>query len=182
MPVNCSWLVDDANQPWPSEFAQRFDFVHSRAIGMGIGDWDTYISRAWDALKPGGWLELQEFHLPLGCDDGTHEGTALQKWGLTMQAAAAKIGVDVQASAKNAARLRNRGFAHVREVRLKSPIGPWAKGELEKEVGVMGLRDLYDNLSGLSVKLLSLVGYSAETTAELCEAAKADMVNPKVRA
>lgn len=71
VPVNCPFLIDDANQPWLESFHARFDYVHTRALGMGIRSWDLFVERARDALKPEGWLELQEFHFPLSCDDGT---------------------------------------------------------------------------------------------------------------
>jgi roadblock/LC7 domain-containing protein len=125
-------------------------------------------------------MELKEFYLPLGCDDGSDAGTAIELWGKTMQTAAAQIGVDVQAALTLTGRLQAQGFRNVREVRLKSPIGPWAKGKLEKEVGIMGLRDLYEHLEGISAKLFSGLGYSLETTKEMCEAAKADMLKPRV--
>ncbi len=147
---------------------------------MGIADWDSFVAQAWTALKPGGWLELQEFYNPLGCDDGTATGTAVEKWGLTWRAAASRLGIDLGAPLRHADQLRARGFAQVREVRLKSPIGPWAKGSLEKEVGAMGLRDLHEHVTGLSLKLFAVLGYSPDVTTELCEAARKDMMNPKV--
>ena len=181
VPPNCTWLLDDANHPWPSDFRARFDLVHTRSLGLGVEDWDRFVGQAHAALKPGtGWLELQEFCLPLGCDDGSSDGTAIQQWGLRMTEAAARIGVDVGASAKHARRMRDRGFVDVREVRLMGPIGPWAKGRVEKELGVLGLNDLYGHLEGLSSKLFAVLGWSEDRTARFCASAKQDILNPGV--
>ena len=180
VPVNCSWLVDDANQPWPSDFTGKFDFIHTRSLGMGVADWGRLVEQAYKALKPGGWIELQEFCLPLGCDDGSATGLPMEEWGFKMKSSAALIGIDVSASAKNAERLHDAGFKHVRELKLKSPIGPWAKGAIAKEVGVMGLRDMHEILEGASTKLFAMLGMSDAEIAEFCEAARKDAFNPKV--
>jgi trans-aconitate methyltransferase len=68
-PPNCNFQVEDATKPW--NFTQPFDFIHTRAITYGISGWDGLVSQAFAALKPGGWIELQEFCLPMGCDDGS---------------------------------------------------------------------------------------------------------------
>ncbi|KAK0630968.1 hypothetical protein B0T17DRAFT_616552 [Bombardia bombarda] len=90
--------------------------------------------------------EMEEFNLPLGCDDGTASSTAIEEWGLQLQEAAALIRLDVRASSKHTQQMRDQGFQNVREARLKAPIGPWAKGKIQKELGMMGLSDLYDHL------------------------------------
>jgi hypothetical protein len=56
---------------WLESFHAHFDYMHTRALGMGIRGWDVFVERARDALKPGGWLKLQEFNFPLSCDDST---------------------------------------------------------------------------------------------------------------
>ena len=180
VPINCSWLVDDANQPWPSDFTSKFDFIHTRSLGLGVSDWARMVQQAYTALKPGGWIELQEFCLPLGCDDGSAAGSHLEEWGVKMKAAGALIGVDVSASAKNAERLRDAGYRHVRELKLKGPIGPWAKGAVAKEVGIMGLRDMQEILAGTSTKLFNMLGMSDGEITEFCEAATKDAFNPRV--
>jgi hypothetical protein len=182
VPPNCSWLVDDANRPWPGEWSSKFDYVHTRAVGFGIFDWDIFLTQAHGALKPGsGWLELQEFVFPLGCDDGSDAGSAIREWGERLAEGALGVGVDLTANERHAVRLREHGgFRRVHEVRPKCPIGPWAKGVTQKELGMMALKDLYDNLPGISARLFGRLGWDEERTLDLCERAKRDLVNPKV--
>ena len=58
-PQNCTFLVENVENEWSFE-KNHFDFIHSRFITMGMHDWPKYIKTAYDHLKPGAWLELQE--------------------------------------------------------------------------------------------------------------------------
>jgi hypothetical protein len=181
VPPNCTFTIDDATREWA--FGARFDYIHTRALAMAIGDWDRFISQASDNLTPGtGWLELQEFHLPLGCDDDTmNESTALYKWGKEMQRAAAKVGIDTMAALQHPGRLKAAGFVNVDEFLLKIPLGPWAKGKREKKIGAMGGKDLRDGLEGLSTKLFSILGYKEEETKKFLDEVRAEMDSGQVR-
>jgi hypothetical protein len=172
-------MVDDATADW--NFGQKFDFIHTRAITMGIGNWDRLVEQAYGALNPNGWLELQEFHLPLGCDDGTMaEGSPLWKWGQEIHRATAKVGIDSLSSLKHPERMKENGFINIDEAELKIPLGPWAKGKKEKKIGIMAQKDLLDGIEGISTKLFSLLGYSEKEVADSLESAKEGLLNPDV--
>ena len=179
VPLNCRFMVDDATADW--NFGQKFDYIHTRAITMGIGNWDRLVEQAFNAMNTGGWLELQEFHLPLGCDDGTMvEGSALWKWGQEIYRATAKVGIDSLSSLKHPERLKARGFINVNSTALKIPLGPWAKGKKEKKVGSIALKDLLDGIEGISSKLFTLIGYSPEEVTDFLDKARAELVDPDV--
>jgi hypothetical protein len=178
VPRNCSFEIEDATKDWT--FTKEFDFIHTRAITMGIGNWDRLVEQAYTFLKPGGWLELQEFHLPLGCEDDSMKGTSLEKWGQEVHRATAKIGINSLASLQHAKRMTDRGFINMDEKQLKIPLGPWAKGNQEKKIGTMAQKDLYDGVEGISTKLFLLLGYSQEDVTEFLGKAKADLMNPEV--
>ncbi|KAF1814563.1 S-adenosyl-L-methionine-dependent methyltransferase [Eremomyces bilateralis CBS 781.70] len=179
VPVNCHFVVDDATQEWA--FGQKFDFVHTRAITMGIGDWDGFIKQAYCSLKPGGWIELQEFSFPIGCDDGTmKDGSPLAEWAAAMVSAIAKVGMDPRAALKHPNRLRTAGFANVQELPVKCPLGQWPKGSREKKLGVLGQKDLLIGIEGISTKLLRMSGYSEEKVNGLLEACRRDLLNPMI--
>jgi hypothetical protein len=148
---------------------------------MGIGDWDRFVTQARDHLKPGGWLELQEFHLPIGCDDGTmHEGTALWRWGQDIRRGLEKVGIDSLASLSHDERMRAQGLIRVERVGLKIPLGPWAKGRREKKLGIMAQKDLVEGLEGISTKLLLLMGYSQAELTELLDKARQELLDPRI--
>lgn len=180
VPPNVSFLVDDATQEWAFG-PGRFDYVHTRAITMGIRDWDAFVRQAWEALKPGGWVELQEFHLPVQCDDGTMgEDSALFKWGKDVSAALARVGIDHLASLQHPERMRKQGFVNVSEQPLKIPLGVWAKGEAEKKIGSMAQKDLEEGLEAISMKLLILMGYEEEECKRFLDDVRLDVKNNKI--
>lgn len=148
---------------------------------MGIGNWPRLLEQAFRVLKPGGWIELQEFHIPLGCDDGSMtEGGAMYKWGEELRKAALKVGLDSTASLQHPQMLKDAGFEEVQMLQLKVPMGTWAKGKKEKKVGWMGGKDLHMGVEGISGKLLSILGYSLDEVKTLCEDVKAELETNKV--
>lgn len=71
VPPNVRFIVDDAEEPWLFSASRPFDFIHARDLGGAIGDWPRLLRQAYTHLKPGGWIELQEFEVTLKSDDGT---------------------------------------------------------------------------------------------------------------
>jgi SAM-dependent methyltransferase len=71
VPPNLRFLVDDAEEPWLFSASRPFDFIHARDLGGAIADWPRLLRQAHGHLKPGGWIELQEFEVTLKSDDDT---------------------------------------------------------------------------------------------------------------
>ncbi|KAH6645825.1 methyltransferase domain-containing protein [Truncatella angustata] len=180
VPMNCTFYIDDASHDW--SFHQRFDYVHVRALTMGIANWDKFVDQAYRFLQPGGYLELQEFHIPLESPDGSiREGSALWRWGEKINRVCGKLGIDSMGSLKHSERLRNRGFVNVEEKHLRCPLGPWAKGQRQKKLGWMGRKDLYEGIDGISKKLLVMMGEGTEEEVDkFLEECKADLMDPAI--
>jgi hypothetical protein len=172
-------MIEDATLNWT--FHQRFDYIHTRAISMGISDWDKFIGQAYAFLKPGGWCELQEFHLNMTSDDGSiKEGGALWTWRRDMLEASKKLGIDTLISLHHPRMLKEKGFVNIGERQLKIPIGPWAKGKTEKQIGMMAQKSWVDGVEGASTKLLLMFGYEPEKLKMLLEEVKKEFLDPKV--
>jgi SAM-dependent methyltransferase len=181
VPPNCSFYIDDATKEW--DFHERFDYIHLRALTMGISDWDKLVAQAFQFLQPGGFLELQEFHIPLESpDDSIKEGSALWRWGRKIRDVCAKLGINSLAAFDHADRLRTAGFQDVHEVHLHCPIGPWAKGARQKRIGWMGRKDLHDGLEGISKKLFVRFGDIGDEDAvqAFLDECKAEIMDPAV--
>lgn len=71
VPPNLRFLVDDAESPWLYSAARPFDFIHARDLGGAIANWPRLLRQAYGHLRPGGWVELQEFEVTLRSDDET---------------------------------------------------------------------------------------------------------------
>lgn len=69
VPPNLRFLVDDAESPWLFSASRPFDFIHARDLGGAIADWPRLLRQAYGHLRPGGWIELQEFEVTLRSDD-----------------------------------------------------------------------------------------------------------------
>ncbi|KAI1343965.1 methyltransferase domain-containing protein [Xylariaceae sp. FL0016] len=179
VPANCSFFIDDCTHDW--SFHQRFDYVHCRALTMGIADWDRLVDQAHAFLQPGGWLELQEFHLPLDSPDGSvAPGSALWTWGRKISEVCARLGIDSLAALRHGERLRRRGFQEVGERYLPTPLGPWAKGQRQKRIGWMGRKDLYEGIDGISKKLFLMMGEASEEVDDLLERCKAELLDSSI--
>lgn len=178
VPPNLSFIVDDATAEWT--FGAPFDYIHTRAVSSGIKDWPPFMEQCFQYLKPGGWLELQEFSLPFTCDDGSSEASTVGKWTTSISTAILKTGIDVTTETVNGhpQRLKDAGFVNVNEVRSKWPIGPWARGEKEKRIGALFLKDIHSNVENLSKRIfIGMLGYSEEDYAKMVEEVREDLMN-----
>lgn len=179
-PANCSWLVDNAEAEWV--YSKKFDFIHSRMLLMGIHDWPRYFRQAWDHLKPGGWVEVQEVQFPIGyADDGTVKSESpLLIWSKHVQEAAAKDGIDTMCTEKFKAQLEHQGFINVREQRVRWAVGSWPKGTREKVLGKWTLENTRSFISPIALALFTKrLGWTTEAVEEFLVDVKADLENKK---
>lgn len=47
-------------------FNQKFDFIHARALCASSKDWPSVFRQAFDALRPGGWFEINDITVYVG--------------------------------------------------------------------------------------------------------------------
>jgi ubiquinone/menaquinone biosynthesis C-methylase UbiE len=140
VPSNAGFIVGDFTAPW--EFDRKFDYIHSRAITIGVRNWEQLVGdEVWRNLEPGGWVEFQEYHLPWTSDDGSiAKCPKFEQWNREIFRAAKKAGVTPDAIFQMPDLLENRGFVKAKTASTKWPIGPWAKDAREKRVGELYLR------------------------------------------
>ncbi|KAJ5801497.1 uncharacterized protein N7518_003565 [Penicillium psychrosexuale] len=69
VPPNLRFVVDDAESQWLYSPSRPFDFIHARDLGGAIADWPRLMRQSYEHLRPGGWVELQEFEVMLKSDD-----------------------------------------------------------------------------------------------------------------
>jgi SAM-dependent methyltransferase len=180
-PPNCSWLVDNGEAEWV--FNQKFDFIHSRMLLMGIHDWPRYFKQAWDNLNPGGWVEVQEVQFPVGyANDGrvTSDSPLLQ-WSKYVQEAAAKDGIDTMTTEKFKQQLEDQGFINIREQRVQWAIGSWPKGQREKTLGKWTLENTRSFISPIALALFTKrLGWTTEAVENFLVDVKEDLENRKM--
>jgi hypothetical protein len=74
------------------------------------------------------------------------------------------------------------GFVDVEQKLFSWPIGPWAKGDYYKTLGSMFVEDLMNGLDGISLKVMTLLGWNPEDIKLFVEELRKDVVNSKMHA
>ncbi|KAI9725461.1 MAG: hypothetical protein M1828_003132 [Chrysothrix sp. TS-e1954] len=136
-PANCGFLKANVEeQPWEEAFLNEhgpFDIIHARMLVLGVRDWELFYQRCFKALKPGGWVELPDCRLGIWAADGKGDPpSAVETWGLTLEAATEADGRDWCANEKTTARLKALGFEHVEEEWFEWPAGYVDEGNVGK--------------------------------------------------
>ncbi|KAL6864006.1 S-adenosyl-L-methionine-dependent methyltransferase [Trichoderma novae-zelandiae] len=150
VPPNVRFMVDDAEADWVIP-PNSLDYIHIRHMTSSVRDWPTLLSRAYKALKPGGWVELQDLQFRVKCDDGTvREDHRLQDFFQTMVRALDKFGVDLLAMRHNRRNVAAAGFVDVAEMPFKVPIGVWPRDAGLKMIGLYNRSMMLDALYGVA--------------------------------
>ncbi|KAH7177019.1 S-adenosyl-L-methionine-dependent methyltransferase [Dactylonectria macrodidyma] len=151
VPPNVRFVVDDAEAEWlyPPE---SLDYIHIRHMTSSIRDWSKLVSQAYRALKPGGWIEVQELRFVLECDDGTlRPDSQVLDFLNNVKDGLAAFNVDLLGMEKNQQRIRDAGFVRIDEQVLKVPLGVWPRDRKLKTIGLYNRSMIYDGLHGISM-------------------------------
>ncbi|KAK5196120.1 hypothetical protein LTR99_008071 [Exophiala xenobiotica] len=182
VPPNVKFYVDDLESEWTYPPSEHFDFIHGRALCGSIADWPKLFKQSLQNLKPGGWMEMQEYQCHVWSDDGTvDEAIYLQDWVEQMNEASKRFGKELKTAAALKTHMQNAGFVEVHEEIYKVPIGPWAKGKKYKELGSFYRAQFIDAVEPFTLALFTRVlGYSADEAKIIIARVKKDLVNPKL--
>ncbi|TKA56339.1 hypothetical protein B0A55_11323 [Friedmanniomyces simplex] len=125
-----------AIQPTTTPPNVNFEISDIWTIAIGVNDWPKLVTNIWENLEPGGWVEFQELLSPFYCDDDTMP-PAFRLWNETFPVATAKVVLRLEAILGVPPLLEERGFVALGSATTKWPLGPWAKGEREKQIGAV---------------------------------------------
>ncbi|KAF8864026.1 UMTA methyltransferase [Acephala macrosclerotiorum] len=170
VPPNVRFMVDDAESSWlePENF---YDFVHGRHLTPAIKDFPALIRRAYNHIKPGGFLEFQEIEpFPYSDDSSLAPSSPLLKYYTFIHKGLKNLGVDLQRSRDEAANLSSCGFINTNHEILKIPIGTWSESQLLKTSGRYAQVGIMEGLQAMSFgPLCRGLGWSKEEVEKLCE-------------
>jgi hypothetical protein len=162
-------------------YNHEFSYIHARFLVFAfIGNPLEIFRKAYDALEPGGWFEIQD-STPLRSIDGSTKGTYLQKiYDLVFEAATKRgANLDVAETYKDA--MIEAGFEDVKEVVFPWPIGTWAKNALHKQIGAWFHKDVSEGIEGIAMGLLTrMIGMAKEEVEVLTARAQEDMLNKNI--
>ena len=144
--------VDDLENPWV--FEQPFDLVHSRICsGVAIRNWPQYLSESYRCLRPGGWVEAQEFYTePQSDNDSFPPDSMIIRWVNELHKGMFLGGCDMRISSQQIkSYMEAAGFVNVQVIDLKLPMAPWSKDPKLREAGQLMKISMLSDLHGMSL-------------------------------
>ena len=145
--------MDDAEDEWT--YNHKFDFIHWRMLFTCFRDPAGVITKAFNFLNPGCYLELMDVVLPLQCVDDSLKDTAFGKWCPLLIAGAEILGKDWTCTTKYEGYMIDAGFVDVQVEKCYWPTNPWAKSADQKVLGKWLQQNLLDGVSAMTMAALT---------------------------
>jgi hypothetical protein len=140
----------------------------------------SVFQKAYDALVPGGYLEMQDFVFPGHFMGEPRTETSLYKWGQMICEASEKLGRPWTNVPKYKQWFEEIGFEEVVEKKYYWHLSAWAQGDYYKQISVYAQADLLNGLDGMSLKLMGSLGWSADEIKEFLIGVKEDVKNTTI--
>jgi len=135
VPPSVQFFVDDAESDWT--FSPTFDYIHVRGLAGSIRDWPRLIEQAYNALRPGGYLEIFEApRFDLVSDDGTYnDKTALWRFYELANKASETVKRSLTLHHDFEKEFKKVGFEDYSDTIKNLPLGTWPANKRMKELG-----------------------------------------------
>lgn len=183
VPPNLVFEICDADEEWNYK-EDRFDLVHTRFMnGFSLKSWPHCYRQAFACLKPGGWLESQEFDLKLMSDDDTiPQDSSLMRWTHLWNEGIGNFGMTGRCDPDELiSQMQEAGFVNCQVLRFKMPIGPWPKDPQLKQAGLYQYYALAEGLHGMSVKVFDKgLGWSLDELEVLLAGARTELKSSRI--
>ncbi|PYH43973.1 class I SAM-dependent methyltransferase [Aspergillus saccharolyticus JOP 1030-1] len=178
-PPNCSFLIDDAESDWAFPPEEAFDYIHGRSLGGSISDWERFLQQAYQHVRPGGWVEIQEFETRIYSDDGTdQEAVLIHEFQRRLDEASRQFGKRMNIAGSVRGWMQSAGFCNVTDDTYKCPLGGWAKDPHFKDLGRLGKAAFFDAVEPYSLALFTReLGYTYEQSQQYMQDVRQELVN-----
>lgn len=128
----------DIAEQW--SFNQQFDLIHGGLLFTLQLDWPRLMRQAYANLRSGGWLEFQEYALPVRFEEGTDPESVSCRWAEALLQGLEAIGHNWEHARHFDRWMSEVGFVDIRVERFRVCYGGWAENPREKAAGI-----LYEN-------------------------------------
>lgn len=179
---NCRFVQQNSElHDWV--FPNQFDYIHLRGMLACFNDVRAVMRRAFDGLAVGGWIEFQDpgwscCGLPGKDGRSSLEGTGMERWLQLVRKGAKARGRDLAKASLYRQQLVDLGFLDVHEKLIHAPIGPWAKGDRSKLLGVYMANAFHTGSVDSFKPFLAAAGELSESQVEeLTEQVKAEILS-----
>ncbi|KAG6366362.1 hypothetical protein INS49_000539 [Diaporthe citri] len=165
-PPNVQFEIDDLEESW--NFSYPFDYIHALMMTGAFRDWPNFYRQAFENLNEGGWVENQDIHFPLYCDDDTmRPDGAVKRWSDLMVEAGEKSGFNLSACALAGDMMHEAGFVDIVRIPYKWPINEWPREPKWKEVGRRTGINFREGMSGIMMALFTrFMGWTKQQVEE----------------
>lgn len=182
VPPNVRFEVDDLEDDWT--FAYPFDYIHSRYMAGSIKDWPRLMQQCFENIRPGGWVEFQDFDIDYYSQDGSLSKThAMRRWLDIAYGAEENTQRSLRPGPKIEGWVRDAGFTNVQVVKNVLPLGTWPKDPKLKMIGRYNWIQLYEGLQAMSLRLFTrFLGWAPEDVEMLLLEVRKDLRDPKIHA
>ncbi|KIW99890.1 uncharacterized protein Z518_10818 [Rhinocladiella mackenziei CBS 650.93] len=182
LPPNVRFEIDDVEDPWT--YGNPFDYIHSRYMAGSIKDWPRLMEQCYVHLKPGGWVEFQDFDIDYYSQDGSlTPDHALRRWLTTAYGAEKQTGRTLCPGKYLERWVHEAGFTNVQVVKSPLPLGVWPKDQKLKKIGLLNWTQLWEGLQGMSLRLyIDFLGWSREDLEILLTEVRKDLKDSAVHA
>lgn len=183
LPANCKFYVDDIESPWTWSPHEAFDYIHGRGMGGSVADWPQLYTSIFENLKPGGWVEMQEYEAWISSDDDPELTKApnTKLWQELVDEASTKFGKRMNVASEQKRWIEEAGFGDVREDVVKIPIGHWAKNPKLKEVGRYQREHMIACVEAFTLAPLTrILGWRMEEAQVLMAGVRNEFKDPKL--
>lgn len=181
VPPNVNFELDDVERDWL--YLSKFDFIHGRCLTGSIKDWPRLVGQAYQFLKPGGWIELQEINMTFSTVGGGFKKNCFaDRWTHNVMDGLRTLGMEPEPGPQLEEWVRGAGFTHISATRSPLPLGPWPKDKNLKEVGAFNLLQFRDGLEAMSLRVFTKVhGWTLAEVQVLLAKVRKDLVNPRIQ-
>lgn len=126
--------------------------IHQRFLMGSVSDHPKLYKEAYNALKPGGWIEIIDMECLLYSDDDSiPAGSALVQWGECITEAFSKLGKPFPRIEKYSEYLHDQGFVNITSKTMKRPTNDWPKDSKMKEIGQYCCLNFLEGLEGFTM-------------------------------
>ncbi|KAH8883566.1 S-adenosyl-L-methionine-dependent methyltransferase [Thozetella sp. PMI_491] len=157
VPPNVRFLIDDIEDDWLN--GSDFDFIHMRSVVILVKDVPKLLQRCITHLRPGGWIEIQDYAPEVLSDDDSLGDSAMAQFTMRTAEGLAKFGLKNYLVPKDLrSYLEEAGFVNIQLKSIKAPIGTWPKDKRLRLCGMYMRQNMYDFLNIMAAKpLLSVM-------------------------
>jgi Methyltransferase domain len=142
----------------------------------------SIIQKAFDSLAPGGYLELKDGTFPFKYIGEPPVDSDLYKWNEIVVAGAAKSGRPWTNAQHYKRWMEEIGFEDVVEKHFFWPSNGWPKGAYFKRVAAYWQENFLGGIEGISLKVMGLMGWSAEEIQVFLAKVRNDVKDPSIHA